>query len=128
MDKTYEIINSLRCLVSKLFLGIEDATKQKVKQDKLSQSQPLSFLDNLTDQLGSIETKYQPTPVRLDLINPHLKRVVSNRGRKQTLKKEEDQFRKVLSHPAFMNNPLGTIGTHLNNTMKQINNLPTKKE
>lgn len=94
----------------------------------MAQAQPLSFLDNLTEQLDSIETKSQPTPVRLDLVNPHLKRVVSNRGRKQTLKQEEDQFRKVMSHPAFKSNPLGTIGMHLSNTMKQINTLPTKKD
>lgn len=101
-------------------LGIEDAAKAKVKEEKLANAQPLNFLDNLNEQLDSIEVK-PAAPVRPDLLNPHLKRVVSNRGRKQALKMEQGQFKKVMSHPAFKSNPLGTIGIHLNNTMKQIN-------
>lgn len=123
-------------LVSKprAFLGIEDATKEKVKVQKMSQAQPLSYLDPLTEQLDSIESRSTSpstststtSTTRPDLLNPHLKRVVSSRGRKMTLKREQDQFMKVLGHPAFQSNPLGAIGMHLSNTINQIKSLPKK--
>ena len=113
---------------SYLFLGIQDATKEKVKKATNVNSNPLNYLDPLNEQLESIQVKSVASPVRPDLLNPHLKRVVSNRGRKQTLKTEQDQFRKVMSHPAFMNNPLGAIGMHLTNTINQIKTLPSSKK
>jgi hypothetical protein len=80
----------------------------------------------VNEQLDSIETTTSKAPIRPDLVNPHLKRVVSNKGRKQVLKKEQDQFLKVMSHPAYKSNPLGAIGLHLSNTINQIHSLPKK--
>lgn len=98
----------------------------------MSQAQPLNYLDPLAEQLDSIESKVNnstssTSTSRPDLLNPHLKRVVSNRGRKMTLKREQDQFMKVLGHPAFQSNPLGAIGMHLTNTINQIKSLPKKE-
>ena len=121
--------------ITKSFVGIEDATKERIKHQKLSQAQPLNYLDPLIEQLDSIESRSSnsgssntsaSTSTRPDLLNPHLKRVVSSRGRKMTLKKEQDQFMKVLGHPAFKSNPLGAIGMHLTNTINQIKMLPKK--
>lgn len=91
----------------------------------MAQANPLNYLDPLNEQLDQIEVNkpVATTAVRPDLLNPHLKRVVSNRGRKQTLKKEQDQFMKVMSHPVFKSNPLGAIGMHLTNTINQIKSL-----
>lgn len=111
-------------MICRFYLGIQDATKEKIKQKKIAQANPLNYLDPLNEQLEDIHVK-PAAPVRPDLLNPHLKRVVSNRGRKQTLKKEQDQFMKVMSHPAFKNNPLGAIGMHLTNTINQINQIKT---
>lgn len=91
-------------------------------------------MDPLTEQLDSIESRSTgasasaTSTTRPDLLNPHLRRVVSNRGRKMTLKKEQDQFMKVLGHPAFQSNPLGAIGMHLTNTINQIKSLPKKEK
>lgn len=78
------------------------------------------------EQLESIESRTVVSSGRPDILNPHLKRVVSNRGRKMALKKEQDQFMKVLGHPAFKSNPLGAIGMHLSNTINQIKTIPKK--
>ena len=112
-----------------MIIGIEDAVKMKAKQEKEAHADPLKFLDIIDEELKNIETKStgSSVPIRPDHINPHLKRVVSMRGRKMALKAEQEQFRKVMTHPAFKNNPLGTIGIHLSNTMKQISSLPKPK-
>lgn len=89
----------------------------------MAKSNPLNYFDSINEQLESIEVK-PAAPTRPDLLNPHLKRVVSNRGRKQALKKEQDQFMKVMNHPAFKSNPLGAIGMHLTNTINQIKSTP----
>ena len=118
------------------YLGIQDATKEKVKLQKLSQAQPLNYFDPLSEQLDRIESRStsstttstsSSSSARPDVLNPHLRRVVSNRGRKMTLKKEQDQFMKVLGHPAFKSNPLGAIEMHLSNTINQIKSLPKKE-
>ena len=70
-------------------------------------------------QLGSMEriiSSIVTAPVRQE--KPK-KRVVSRKGRKATLMKEMSQFKKVLKHPAFQDNPMESVSQHLLN-MKDL--------
>jgi hypothetical protein len=64
------------------FSGLEIIAKEKQEKVKQKSKKPLAFFDELEAQLEQIEVKKGPVkPAH----NPHLKRVVSERGRKLTL-------------------------------------------
>ncbi len=85
--------------------------------DACSSENPLKHFERLRESLQQIQadskgadnTNSKP----MSKMEINRERVVSARGRAQTLAKEREHYQKVLCHPVFQSNPIQTIHQHL---------------
>lgn len=87
----------------------KEATLTKLKQTK----QPLLHLKTtMVDTLPPSTEEVKTTKKVTQTTN-----ISSQRGRKHALAKEQEQFKAVLNHQQFRENPLGILRKHLENTV-----------